>query len=59
MPQVQDTSVVTVLHPICCGLDVHEKYITACLVSTDPMGKARPVMENFGTFTYDLIRLRE
>ncbi|MBI5248269.1 MAG: hypothetical protein HY912_02130 [Desulfomonile tiedjei] len=41
MTLVQDTSVVTVLHPIFCGLDVHKKFITNCLMSSDPMGKER------------------
>jgi transposase len=59
MIQFQHTSVVTVLHPICCGLDVHKKFVTACLMSTDAMGKETSLIETFGTFTDDLIKLRE
>ncbi len=58
MTQVQDTKVVTVLHPICCGLDVHKKFVTACLIISDATTE-RSVLETFGTFTDDLIRLRE
>jgi transposase len=39
MTQTQHTSIVTVLHPICCGLDVHKKFGSACLITTDTMGK--------------------
>jgi hypothetical protein len=28
----KNTSVVSVVHDICCGLDVHKKMIVACLV---------------------------
>jgi len=59
MTQVKDTTVVTVLHPICCGLDVHKKFITACLLSTDSMGSERSELAAFDTFTDDLIRLRQ
>ena len=58
MTQVPDTSVVTVLHPICCGLDVHKKFVTACLLISDATTE-RSILETFGTFTDDLIRLRE
>jgi transposase len=50
---------MTVLHPICCGLDIHKQFVTACLMTTDPLGKERSVLESFGTFTDDLVRLRE
>ncbi len=58
MTQVPDTSVVTVLHPICCGLDVHKKFVTACLLISDATTE-KSILETFGTFTDDLIRLRE
>ena len=59
MTRTKDTTVVTVLHPICCGLDIHKQFVTACLMTTDPLGKERSVLESFGTFTDDLVRLRE
>ena len=34
----KNTSVVSVVHDICCGLDVHKKMISACLVSSDASG---------------------
>ena len=29
-----DTISISVVHPICCGLDVHKEKISACLIST-------------------------
>lgn len=59
MTRTQDTTVVTVVRPICCGLDIHKEFVTVCLITTDPVGKERSVLECFGTFTDDLVRLRE
>ena len=59
MTRSKDTTVVTVLHPICCGLDVHKEFVTACLVTTDCLGQETSVLESFGTFTDDLVRLRD
>ncbi len=41
-----------VLHECCCGLDVHKKSITACIVT--PKGKE---IKTFGTMTRNLIEL--
>jgi transposase len=59
MTQVEDTSVVTVLHPVCCGLDVHKEFVAACLFTRDSMGREISELETFGTLTDDLVRLRE
>ena len=54
----KNSSVVSVVHEICCGLDVHKKSITACPVTDASEDERSEVME-FGTFTDDLIRLRD
>ena len=59
MTRTKDTTVVSVLHPVCCGLDVHKQFVTACLMTIDTMGKETSLLESFGTFTDDLVRLRE
>lgn len=59
MTRSKDTSVVTVLHPVCCGLDVHKEFITACILTTHSSNQETSLLETFGTFTDDLIRLRE
>jgi transposase len=49
-----------VLHPTCCGIDVHRDSLTACLWSTPP-GKKRPTKEvrTYSTFPDDLVRLQQ
>jgi transposase len=54
-----NSSVVSVVHEICCGLDVHKKSITACLVYNDASDSERSEVLEFDTFTDDLIRLRD
>ena len=55
----KNSSIVSVVHEICCGLDVHKKTITACLVRTDAAGGERSELLEFGTFTDELIKLRD
>lgn len=53
-----DSEIVSVVHPICCGLDVHKKEISACLLSNDAQGQVETLIAEFGTFTDDLAALR-
>jgi transposase len=46
-----------VLYPCCCGLDVHKKSITACVLWAEKGGKSRKEKRRFETFTQDLLRL--
>ena len=55
----QDTSIVSVVHGICCGLDVHKKTVSACLVWSDARGTEECEVMEFETFTDDLVRLKE
>ena len=43
-----------VVYPCCCGLDVHKKKITACVLWAEAKGKSRKEKRRFGTFTHDL-----
>jgi len=45
-------------HPRCCGLDVHKKSISACVVIREH-GKTEKVERRFGTFTRDLEDMAE
>lgn len=58
MVQQNDNGIVSVVHPICCGLDVHKEKISACLIMNSIVGGQRVEVEEFGTFTSDLIRMR-
>jgi transposase len=46
-----------VVYPCCCGLDVHKKRITACVLWAEAKGKSRKEKKRFGTFTHDLLQL--
>lgn len=48
-----------VLYSCCCGLDVHKKSITACVLWAEPKGKKRQQKRVFQTFTRDLLTLAE
>ena len=59
MARPQDNTIVSVMHPICCGLDVHKESISACLLSTAADGGDFCEIKQFGAFTCDLERLRD
>jgi transposase len=58
MAKKENTRIVEVLHPICCGLDVHQKSVTACLIVQTDTGE-RIEQQEFGTFTRELRALKE
>jgi transposase len=58
-PKKEDTSSISVVHPICCGLDVHKDTICACLLWSDAYGRERQDVAEFGTFTSHLINLKQ
>jgi transposase len=43
----------------CCGLDVHQATVVACLLVGKPDRKPRKEVRTFGTVTAELVRLRE
>jgi len=45
-----------VVHEVCCGLDVHKKSVTACVLWAS--GRRRQIRE-FGTFTRELLELAD
>lgn len=48
-----------VMYPCCCGLDVHKKSVTACVLWAEAKGKVRKEKRRFGTFTRDLLKLAD
>jgi len=48
-----------VLYACCCGLDVHKKSITACVLWAEGKGKTRKEKRRFGTFTRELLQLAD
>ena len=59
MSKKLDTTFIRVVHPVCCGLDVHKKKISACLITVDEHGQEQYEIEEFGTFTNDLLNMKE
>ncbi len=48
-----------VLHPRCCGLDVHKKTVVACVLRTEADGTLTRDLRTFTTMTADLLALDE
>jgi transposase len=59
MTRKDDSRIIRIVHPICCGLDVHKESVSACVIFPDGKGDAQYEIRVFGTFTDDLRRLRE
>src|SRR5450756_1941790 len=59
MTRRDDSRIIRIVHPICCGLDVHKESVSACLIFPDDKGEEQYDVKVFGTFTDDLMRLRD
>jgi transposase len=46
-----------IVYPRCCGLDVHKRSISACLLIPDKEGGTQQEIRRFGTVTRDLLEL--
>lgn len=46
-----------VLHSCCCGLDVHKRFVVACLIWSSEDGKQHKELRRFNTLTPDLLCL--
>lgn len=46
-----------IVYPICCGIDVHKKFVVACIASTDDRGVTTYRSSRFSTFTSGLVKL--
>ena len=46
-----------VLYPCCCGLDIHKKFVVACLLTTNPEGQVHKESRTFSTMTHDLLAM--
>jgi transposase len=58
MTRSEDSKIIRIVHPICCGLDVHKERISACVIYPDKNGADQYDIKVFGTFTDDLMRMR-
>src|SRR5262249_27289482 len=46
-----------VVYPCCCGLDIHKKFVVACVVRTHDDGRMERESRTFSTMTQDLLAL--
>ena len=46
-----------VVHPYCCGLDIHKKLIVACSITPGTDGQPHKQLRSFGTMSDDLQQL--
>src|SRR5467141_3086935 len=56
---VERSRAMEVVYPCCCGLDVHKKSITACVLWAEAKGKSRKEKKRFGTLNHDLLQLAD
>ncbi len=47
------------LYSCCCGLDIHKRTVTACLIADDLKGRSRKEVRTFGTMTDELLALAD
>jgi transposase len=48
-----------IVHPICCGIDVHKKFVVATIAATDKNNVTTYSTKQFNTYTKDLQKLKE
>lgn len=48
-----------IVYPICCGIDVHKKFLVACIASTNDQGVTSYKSRRCSTFTNDLRKLSD
>src|SRR5689334_7848190 len=46
-----------VVHPRCCGLDVHKNLLVACFMETDPSGQLTKQTRSFGATVKEILEL--
>jgi transposase len=46
-----------VLYPCCCGLDIHKKFVVACVLTTSTDGSVQKEIRTFSTMTTDLLAM--
>jgi transposase len=59
MTRGDDSRIIRIVHPICCGFDVHKESVSACVIFPDDKREEQCDVKVFGTFTDDLVHLRD
>lgn len=53
------SSVIEIVYPTCCGIDVHKNFLVACIAKTDERGQTTHLIHRYSTNTGDLRRLAD
>ena len=59
MTQLNNSTLIQIVHPICCGLDVHKDKVSACLITVNSDGTEHDEIREFTTFTQDLKKMKK
>jgi transposase len=54
-----DTEPIQVVHPCCCGVDVHKRVVQACVLRTTPTGQVEQRQRSWSTVSADLLALSD
>jgi hypothetical protein len=46
MNRIDDSRIIRIVHPICCGLDVHKESVSACVIFPTAIGKSNTRLRN-------------
>jgi hypothetical protein len=55
LPYAWEGDTMQVVHPVCCGLDVHQATLTACLRRMSDDGQITSEVREYGTTFRDLL----
>ena len=59
LPYAWEGDTMQVVHPVCCGLDVHQAILTACLRCMSHEGQITTEVREYGTTCRDLLALSD
>ncbi len=59
MARKKDSKVLSLMHPICCGIDVHKEVVVACILIQQTSGEPKKIIKEFATFTDSLFEFKE
>ncbi|MDZ7761326.1 MAG: IS110 family transposase [Desulfovermiculus sp.] len=59
MKTKKNQEVISVVHPVCCALDIHKKSISACLLTLDENGLEVEHLREFETYTDSILELKD
>ena len=59
LPHAREGETMQVVYPVCCGLDVHQATLTACLRCMSEEGQITTEVREYGTTFRDLLALSD